>query len=63
MNFNTWLQSLPEQDNIDVAENPQFMRLLREAYARGKIDAETAARQHRDTVQKDEAVLKRAQMR
>lgn len=63
MNFNAWLQSLPEQDNIDVAENPRFMRLLREAYAKGKVDAETAARQHRDATQKDEALLKRAQMR
>lgn len=63
MGFNTWLQSLPEQDNIDVAENPQFMRLLREAYTAGKIHAEMMERDRRDKAHKDEALLKRASIR
>ena len=60
MTFNDWLQSLPVQDNIDVAENPRVLRLLREAYAAGKVHADTLSREQRQTSHVLEAMRKAA---
>lgn len=36
--FDTWLQTLSEQDHRDVVENPELLRLLRLAYDAGWAD-------------------------